>query len=194
MSHESTERKHIITISGKPGSGKSTTSKAVAAQLEYQHFSSGDLFREISQQHGHDILAGNAHAEKDTSIDEQVDRRLQEMGEQEDRIVIDSRLAWHWMPQSFKVYLDLDIAIAAARIISNMDEARLASEHIPSDPTEYAGQLTQRLASESRRYESLYNVDPYDVSNYDLVVNTAEHSVEEAVALIIESFHAWRND
>jgi len=185
------QKKHIITIAGKPGSGKSTTSKAVAAALGYQHFSSGDLFRAISKERGIDLLQANVSSEKDKEIDYLVDQRLRDIGAADDNMVIDSRMAWHWMPQSFKVYLDLDLITAAERIIKSTDPARMEAEHIPNDPQEYADALQQRLDSEARRYQNFYSVNPYDTSNYDLVVDTKANNPEQAAVLVISSFHKW---
>ncbi len=184
-------KKHIITITGKPGSGKSTTSKALAAELSYRHFSSGDLFRSIGNERGINILQANLSGEKDSSIDHLVDQRLRDIGATEDNMVIDSRMAWYWMPFSFKVYLDLDLMTAAERIMLNTDLSRLETEHIPHEPKEYALALQQRLDSEARRYKKLYNVNPYDVGNYDLVVDTKRNNPQQAAALVLNSFHDW---
>jgi CMP/dCMP kinase len=181
----------IITLAGQPGSGKSTTSKAVASQLGYRHFSSGDMFRSIGASMGLDVLHTNLAAEKMKSIDEQVDQRLRDIGTSEHELVIDARTAWHWIPQSFKVFLDLDLEIAAQRIIKNTDAARRASEHIPDDPKEYAKILQQRLDSEARRYESFYQINPYDLHNYDLVVDTGAVSLEAVVEQIANEYKAW---
>ncbi len=191
MSEVSLQRKHIITIAGKPGSGKSTTSKGVAVELGYQHFSSGDLFRAISNEKGLDLLSGNAHAEKDAAIDHLVDQRLRDIGATEDSIVIDSRMAWHWMPYSFKVYLNLDMKIAAERILKNINPERLRHENIPSDPADYANELTLRFESEARRYEKLYGVNPYDLKQYDLVVDTSTNNIEESIALVLDHYREW---
>lgn len=185
------DKKHIITITGKPGSGKSTTSKAVATELGYRHVSSGDLFRMIGNKRGMNILQANLSGENDASIDHLVDQQLSDIGEAEDNMVIDSRMAWHWMPFSFKVYLDLDLVTAAERIIHNKDLSRLEFEHIPNDPKEYALALQQRLDSEARRYKSFYDVNPYDVSNYDLVVDTESNNPEQVTALVVSGFHDW---
>jgi len=188
-------KKSIITIAGKPGSGKSVTSKMLAARFGYQHFSSGDLFRAIGKEHGiDDVKEINLAAERgELNVDELVDQRLRDIGKSEDQIVIDSRTAWHWMPQSFKVYLDLDLVTAAERILKGIDEFRMSHEHIPNDPDEYALILEERLASETRRYRKLYNVDPYDTSNYDLVVDTKANSVEEVVGIIVENYKDWQS-
>jgi cytidylate kinase len=184
-------KKHIITIAGRPGSGKSITSKTLAKELGYDHFSSGDLFRKLGEELGLDVLNTNLNAEQNKSIDHAVDAKLRELGETEDNLVIDSRTAWHWMPQSFKVFLDLDLDVAAQRIIANMDEERMKSENVPSDNHEYALQLQERLNSETRRYKSLYEIDPYDTSNYDLVVDTDKNSIEKVVHIIRDAYHRW---
>lgn len=183
----------IITIAGRPGSGKSSASKGVAARLGYQHFSSGDLMRAIGKEHGiDDIHQVNLSIEKESTLnfDELVDQRLRDIGKSDDQIVIDSRMAWHWMPTSFKVYLDLDLDIAARRIIGQMDEQRMAHEHVPANPAEYASILQSRLASEARRYQSLYNVNPFTLSHYDLVIDTNSHDKQSTIDKIIDGFEA----
>lgn len=185
------QKKHIITIAGRPGSGKSTTAKLVAERLSFQHFSSGDLFRKIAKEQNVDLMQANLSAEQNSSIDVAVDGRLREINDTEDNIVIDSRTAWHWMPASFKVFLDLDMKIAAERILADMDEARRASENITADPAAYASVLQDRLDSENRRYKALYGIDPYNLENYDLVVDTAANNVEQVVQKVLEQFRIW---
>ena len=73
------EQKHIITIAGKPGSGKSTASKAVATQLGFRHFSSGDFFRAIGRERGIDVFQANLIAEQEQEIDHLVDDHLKKL-------------------------------------------------------------------------------------------------------------------
>jgi CMP/dCMP kinase len=195
---DSMQKKQIITIAGKPGSGKSSTAKLLAEQLHYQHFSSGDLFREIARNRGQNVKEANLHAEGKTldgdNIDELVDSRLREIGLTESNKVIDSRTAWHWIPGAFKVFLDLDLEIAADRIIKSMEVSDVAgerNEHIPSSVAEYARELEERLASESRRYESLYQIDPYVLSNHDLVIDSGSCTLDAVVDTIVERYKAW---
>jgi len=185
-------KKHIITIAGRPGSGKSTTAKAVAEQLGFQHFSSGDLFRAIGRERGIDVLQTNLSAEENAEVDHIVDGRLREIGKSEDQLVVDSRLAWHWMPFSFKVFLNLDLLEAAQRILASGDSRRLENEKVHMDPEEYAKILQRRLDSESRRYKKLYDVDPYDTAHYDLVIDTAKHNIEQTIQQVIDAYTEWR--
>lgn len=185
------EKKHIITIAGKPASGKSTSAKMVAKELGYTHYSTGDLFREIAAEQNHDVLQANLHAERDTTIDMKVDERQRNLGVTDDNFVIDARLGWHFIPTSFKVYLDLDTIHGAHRILASPDSDRQSKEAIPQHPEAYAEVLNERLASETRRYKSLYNADGHDHTNFDLVVDTKSHTPAQVSALIIEAYRRW---
>lgn len=188
-------KKQIITIGGRPGSGKSTTAKGIAELLGFIHFSSGDLFRAVSREHGQNVLEANLAAEQEDGIsviDQLVDQRLRDLGEKENQVVIDSRMAWHWMPFSFKVFLDLDLTTAAERILADMTPERIAAEHIPEDINTYAASLGERLESESRRYKKMYNVDPYTPENYDLIIDTKINNVQQVVDLVLERYTNWQ--
>ncbi|HVX58271.1 MAG TPA: nucleoside monophosphate kinase [Candidatus Saccharimonadales bacterium] len=186
-------KKHIITIAGRPGSGKSTTAKLLANELDFDHFSSGDLFRALGRERGVDVLEANKKAGVVEELDRLVDSKLQEIGRDDDNLVIDSRTAWHWIPDSFKIFLDLDMETAARRILAEISEERMITENIVSHPGEYAKLLQHRLDIEAERYKALYNINPYDLANYDLVVNTAENNIEEVVKLVSQKFRAWLN-
>ncbi len=187
------EKKHIITIAGKPGSGKSTTSKGLAKTLSFEHYSSGDFFRSIGKERGFDVLATNLLAEQEKEIDDLVDQKLRALGAERDNMVIDSRMAWHWMPYSFRVYLDLDLSIAAKRILAHTDEERRSAEFISDDEATYIKTLHDRLDSETKRYMSLYQANPYDTSNYDLVIDSGAHTALEVRTLILEQYTIWKN-
>ena len=184
-------KKQIITIAGKPGSGKSTAAKGVAKKLNFEHFSSGDLFREITHKHGMDVLQANLNAEKNVDIDHLVDEKLRELGSSKDSLVIDSRMAWHWMPYSFRVFLDLDVLVAAKRIVQEKNVERASGEDIPDDLQEYAKDLEERLDSETRRYKKTYNVNPYDKSNYDLIVDTNTNTIPKVIDMIVSEYEKW---
>ena len=42
----------IITISGTPGSGKSTVAKMIATKLGFKHYSTGDFMRQMAKERG----------------------------------------------------------------------------------------------------------------------------------------------
>ncbi len=184
-------KKDIITIGGLLGSGKSSTAKAVASALGFRHFSSGDLFRQIAAERGELIEAMNISAEAQRDIDLKVDNLLQEIYRAEEKLVVDLRMAWHWMPWSFKVFLVLDPATAAQRIYNHLQQDGRTSEDARS-VDEVRNSVDRRFASEQRRYAGLYGVNPTDPLNFDIVINTKQNNLETVTAIVLAAYRAWR--
>ncbi|MEZ4200247.1 MAG: AAA family ATPase [Candidatus Paceibacterota bacterium] len=61
-------RPTIITLSGKPGSGKSSTADKVAELLGYTRYSSGNLVRKVAKKHGLSLAEFNKKAAMDHSF------------------------------------------------------------------------------------------------------------------------------
>ncbi|MCU0660580.1 MAG: cytidylate kinase family protein [Candidatus Pacebacteria bacterium] len=185
-------KKSIISINGFPGSGKSSTANGVAKALDYKRFSSGDFMRNAAISKGVSLNAFSSMAEKDPSIDYMIDAEVKRAGTMEN-LVIDSRLAFHWIPESFKVYLVLPSEIAKERVLNNLkeNELRKRSEYAPTRDEVYQ-KITERLASEKKRYKELYNIDHTDKNNYDLVVDTNTNTLEEVIQLVVKEYKKWQ--
>ncbi len=184
-------KKHIITIAGYPGIGKSSTAKGVAQELGYEHFSSGDLMRQMAAARGLSVEEINQAAEKQKEIDFMVDHRLQKLGEERDKLVIDSRLAFHWIPDSFKVYLDLDPQSAAERTFMHIQKEGRASQ-TASSTEEVLKNTAERIASERKRYQILYGVDIGDKSNFDLVIDTKTNDLNQVIKIVLAEYKKWQ--
>jgi CMP/dCMP kinase len=184
-------KRDVITIAGSLGSGKSSTAKAVAAALGFRHFSSGDLFRRIAAERGESIEAMNISAEVQRDIDLKVDNLLQDMYRKEEKLTIDSRMAWHWMPGSFKVFLVLDRDTAAERIFNDLQGGGRASEDAGS-VEEVRGSIDRRFASEQKRYAGLYGVNPTDPLNFDIVINTRHNDLATVTSIVLAAYRVWR--
>lgn len=177
----------IITISGVPGSGKSTVARLVAARLGLKHYSAGDFMREIAARRGLSLLEISRIAESDRSIDRELDERTVRLGKSEDGFVIDSRLAFHFIPDSFKVFLAVDESEAARRICSDVKK-KAESRKVEKESTTEASTLAairERKKSEELRYREYYGINPYDVSHYNLVINTTESSPDAVAGRIV---------
>ena len=184
-------KKEIITICGGLGSGKSSTAKLVAKELGFKHFSSGDFFRQVGLELGLSVNEINKRAETDPKIDAMTDQKLRDM-RNENKIVIDSRTAYHWIPESFKVYLDLPVEIAKNRILESIqnDKLRQESEQV-SNIEEVYKKMTERFESEQKRYWDLYKINNKDLSQFNLVVDTNKNNLEQVVNIIVSEYKKW---
>jgi cytidylate kinase len=109
--------------------------------------------------------------------------------------VVDSRTAFHWVPGSFKVYLDIDPDVAIRRIMQDLavNVDRQKSEEAYKDLEEAKERMVTRYDSENKRYQDLYQLDPSQHTNYDLVIDTGipENNLDEVVQEIIDAYNAW---
>ncbi len=180
----------IITIAGKLGSGKSSAAKQVAKMLNLQHFSSGDFLRQVATERGMNIKELMIAAETDPQIDYDIDAVLQSKSNEEN-LIIDSRLAFHWIPKSFKVYLEIDPDIAAERMLIDLDtnESRQQSEHA-KNLSEMKQNMIERHESDIKRYQNLYQLNHTDHAHFDLVINTGDpkNNLDEVVKQIINGY------
>ena len=189
-------KKHIITIAGSLGSGKSSTAKKLSEILNYKHFSTGDFMRSIADERGVPLTELNKMAENDNSIDKILDDRNVEVGKMTD-VVLDSRLGFHFIPESFKVYLELDPDVASERILHdknfNPNRNKEASGSFDT-PESIKEKINFRLESERKRYKELYGIEDNTArENFDLVINTEKIPLEEVCKKITEEYNNWLN-
>lgn len=183
-------KKSIITITGFPGSGKSSTAKGVAKLLGYAHISTGDMFRDMAKKRKLTVEEINFAAETQQEIDREVDEFIKNQVAFQTHVVMDSRMAFHWIPESFKVFLNLDPHVAAERTFTHIQKEGRTSQSASSIEEVYNNTLLRRT-SEQKRYLDLYEVDINDFRQFDLVVDTAKHNLEEVIRLIVKKYQEW---
>jgi len=186
------EKKHIITISGKPGSGKSSTADKVAELLSYTRHSSGEMVRRVISERGLTLAQYNIEAQTDHTLDTKVDDMLRTLRDRND-IVVDSRLGFYWIPESFKVYLDLDIEVATVRIYKDAtsNQGRRGSGEGISSLADVASQVKTRMNDEQRRFRAMYHIDPYSLEHFDLVIDTSRHSPQTVALTVYDTYRRW---
>lgn len=139
--------------------------------------------REMAAERGVSILELSRLAEQDESIDRQIDARSADLAERNKDFVIDARLGWYFIPESVKVFLDVQPEVAARRIY----EARRGTERENIDLEATLKAIEARAESETRRYQEYYGIDYTDHSQYDLVIDTSELTIDEVVERILGS-------
>ena len=107
--------KDIVTLSGDIGGGKSSVARILSERLNFQLISAGAIQREIAASMGLTTLQLNERSAKDRSVDDRIDSHTQRLGETSNQIIVDSRLAWHFIPSAFKVFLSVDPEVGASQ-------------------------------------------------------------------------------
>ena len=176
-----------ITLSGELGSGKSTVANYLISKMPFKIVSAGLLFRQLAAKHGMSAKEFNEFIENDPKYDHYVDDTMAELGRTDEKIIFDSRMAWHFVPSSFKIYLYVDVDTATERIFN--DVGRVSESY--TDKATARQEIIDRRKSELLRYQNFYHCNLDDYSNYDLIVDTSHATREEVNELVYNSFKAF---
>ncbi len=175
----------IISLSGMPGSGKTSVAKILAQKLGMAFYSMGELRAKMAMERGLTIDELNALGEKDPTTDTRVDDYQKDLGKKEDNFVIEGRLGWFFIPHSFKVFLVCDPKEAARRVMEAKKKNERPDESNHLDLEKIEEELAHRTASDVIRYRKYYGIDHRDPSHYDFVLDTTRFSGPEQTASTI---------
>ncbi len=182
------EKNIKISITGDLGSGKSSVCNVIKEKYGFEIYHTGKIQREIAERYNMTTLELNKYAETHPEIDREIDGALAEVGKKPGCMILDSRMAWHFVPNSFKVYLRVNIDVSAKRVM-NMKRGKV--EQYGSLEEAKQG-ILQRKASENRRYLEKYGVDCSDMNNFDLIIDTSFCDIETIADTIIANEQKWR--
>ena len=176
----------IITISGDLGSGKSVLAKALVEYWGAEAYSTGTIQRKMAEERGISTLDLNKLAETDKTIDDEIDSNFAKLSQTDRNLVVDSRMAWHFIPDSFKIKLEVNPVLAAERIIA----ANRENEKYGDFDATLRG-LKDRKASERERFYKYYNVDIEEQDNYDLIIETTDVTPQAIQIVANDAIKDW---
>jgi len=177
----------IITIHGPAGSGKGSVAKALAEKLHYKRYSVGDFRRLKAKELGMTLEEYNNLGEKDPSTDRKADEWQKQLGFKEDNFVIDGRTCFYFIPQSVKIFLDVNDNIAAKRIFEDnkKNPNRINQKHAKT-LVEQKKISMERNESDRERYARWYGIKDFrDKKHYDLYIDTSRLTIEEVTDKVL---------
>lgn len=176
----------IITVTGKPCSGKGAASKIFCEKYGFDYLCAGDIMRDIATQKGYkNVLEFQQYYPHIKDVDKFIDDKIAKISieRMDDNLVIDSRLAWHFAKKSFKVFIDVDLDVASARLLN------ANREYEKAESLTHAKQLlSDRWNTENSRYKGLYKTDNSNPENYDCVIDSSNLTIQEMADKIYEEY------
>lgn len=173
----------VVTLSGPPGSGTTTVAKRLADALDVEFRSTGEIFREMADEHGMSLDEFGDHVDDHPEIDRELDDRQRERAKAGD-VVLEGRLSGvvaKEVPEALTVYLEAPARVRAERVADRDD----------LDVEEAFDAIWDREAKEKSRYHRIYGVDPDDPRHYDLVLDSGKLGPDELVEAILDELPGW---
>jgi predicted cytidylate kinase len=168
-----------ITISGMPGSGKSTVAELLEDKLGLRYVYSGMIFREMAKKYNMSLEEFGKYCEGNSKIDKELDDKQLEILKKGD-VILEGRLAGWFAHRNnipaFKVALIADLETRAKRIVKR-EEGSVEKRK---------KEILKRERSEALRYKKYYKIDIKDFSIYDLVIDSGDKTPDEIVDIIIK--------
>ena len=182
----------LISITGKLGSGKSTVCSLLKDRYGFEIYSTGAFQREVARSMGITTLELNKRLREDPSLDYVIDDKVKQLSieKAEEKLIFDSRMAWHFAVKSFKIFLTIEPCEAARRVMLN----QRGCEEFYADEQEACDKLIERSQVEQARFMQIYGVDYYDYNNFNLVVDSSHRAPAEVLAIIRAEMDAFQKD
>lgn len=178
-----------IAFSGKLGSGKSTVCAILKEKYGYEIYSTGTVQRKIAEEMGITTLELNVRMASDPELDHIIDDTVTKISRERkgEKLIFDSRMAWHFAENTFKIYMYVDPTVAAKRVVA----ADRGDVEKYSSVEEAKELLITRSKEENKRYKSIYGVDNFDYNNYDLIIDSTSATPEQIAETIIREANAY---
>ena len=172
-----------ITLTGNLGSGKSTIAQIMSEKYGFEIYSTGKIIRELAEERNLSVLEMNKLMQQDNSFDHIIDERTTKTSvESKKELFFDSRLAWYFAKNAFKVFLSVSIDEAARRVYNDSKRGEVETYSSLDDAKK---KLIERAATEDVRYKDIYGIDYFNLQNYDLVLDSTFTKPEILAELII---------
>lgn len=173
-----------------PGSGKSVVARKLAENFGCEYFDAGQIRREIAKRHNMTLDELNEVGKTEFWTDKECDDEIVKIGREKQNLIFVGRIAYYFIPDSVKIFLSCDLEVAARRIMADDSRGSESYENL----AKAVEKLGNRIQADSERYKKYYDVDYQDPTNFDLILDTTELSIEEVMQAIKDFLKKGNSD
>jgi len=181
----------IITISGTPGSGKSTAAEMLAKKLKAERIYVGGIRRELAREKGMTLQELNVyaatHPETDVDVDKIAATKARELEKKGAIVIVEGRTQFHFLPESIKIFMKVKPEEGAKRIWKDLQNKAAQEKRNEGNISSFEAmkkRIYEREEEDAARYKKYYDIDHRKESQYDLVIDTTDLTPEDAVEKI----------
>lgn len=182
-------KRKIITLSGNIAAGKSEIAEVLAELLSMEVYSASQGYRSLARENNMTLVEFNEYTKDRPEYDKCIEEKTKEIANQKENLIIDARLGWYVVPNSFKVSVRSNIDIASKRIQNSKFLRGKEEDYKTIEEAKTAIKL--REASERLRYKKQYNIDIDDDKNYDYIIDSSDISPKELANKIANEYKKW---
>jgi cytidylate kinase len=162
--------------------------KEICKILNFTYLSTGLVQRQLAQEMGMNTLEFNKYTDQNKEVDDYIDQKLKDVNDKREPHVLDSRLGWHFVKKSFKIYVLAIEEVAASRVLA--DEKRIG-EPEAQDIQAKMNEQKERRKIEADRFEKYYGVKPSIFRDFDLIIDTSTATIEQVTNMILNSYKRY---
>lgn len=181
-----------ITLGGPPGAGKGTVGRLLAAHYGYEFISGGDLFRKAAAARGMSMEDFDAYMKEhpEARVDHEIDGLQVEIGKTQDNFVLESRLAWYFVPQSIKIKIDGELDERIRRIANVASTDRIAYTQDSFEETKR--KTLKRFNDHQAKIMEIYGIpDLLANEHFDIIIDSTGVSPEGVTHMTINAIEDY---